>query len=116
MHIIVICMFFLFGGKMDFIIGCLPIGLSKAILEHNTSKMEEIRIRAERPVILKIGVVEVILKYVVKQNEIMSILQSICSNSIYAYQNQICNGFITLPGGHRVRYMWKCCYKRRRGF
>lgn len=26
----------------------------------------------------------------------------ICDNSIYAYQNQICQGFITVKGGHRV--------------
>ena len=25
-----------------------------------------------------------------------------CSNSVYAYQNQICCGFITLPGGNRA--------------
>ena len=29
-------------------------------------------------------------------------LQNICENSIYSYQNQICNGFITVKGGHRV--------------
>ena len=25
-----------------------------------------------------------------------------CENSIYAYQNQICSGYITVKGGHRV--------------
>ena len=29
-------------------------------------------------------------------------MQIICDNSIYAYQNQICQGFITVKGGHRV--------------
>ena len=29
-------------------------------------------------------------------------MQQICDNSIYSYQNQICNGYITLKGGHRV--------------
>lgn len=101
---------FLFGGEMDFILNCLPANLSKQILEHNTIKLEEIRIRAEKPVILKIGNVEIVLKYVVRQNEVMAILQNICSNSVYAYQNQICNGFITLIGGHRVRCVWKCSY------
>ena len=99
---------------MDFILSCLPARLVKAILEHNTVKLEEIRIRAEKPVILKIGIVEVVLKYIIRQNEIMAILQNICSNSIYAYQNQICNGFITLIGGHRVRYLWK--YRGKRWF
>lgn len=87
---------------MDFILNCLPQELSKMIREHNPTKIEEIRIRAGRPVILKLGLIEVILKYTVTSSEILGIVQNICSNSIYAYQNQICNGFITLPGGNRV--------------
>lgn len=87
---------------MDFILGCLPTGLSKMILEHNIEKLEEIRIRVGRHVILKLGVMEIILKYVVTNAEIVGIVQSMCSNSVYAYQNQICCGFITLPGGNRA--------------
>lgn len=87
---------------MEFILKCLPPQLVKLILEHNSKKIEEIRIRAGRPVILKLGLVEIILKYVINTNEIIGILQNICNNSIYSYQNQICNGFITLPGGNRV--------------
>lgn len=87
---------------MEFILKCLPPQLVKLILEHNSKKIEEIRIRAGRPVILKLGLVEIILKYVVSNTEIIGILQNICNNSIYSYQNQICNGFITLPGGNRV--------------
>ena len=78
------------------------MGLSKMILEHNVEKLEEIRIRVGRPVILKLGVMEIILKYVVTNAEIVGIVQSMCSNSVYAYQNQICCGFITLPGGNRA--------------
>lgn len=87
---------------MEFILKCLPIELSKQILEHNIEKLEEIRIRSGKPVILKLGHIEIILKYCIKQRDIMGILQNICNNSIYTYQNQICNGFITLPGGNRV--------------
>lgn len=87
---------------MDFILSCLPISLSKMILEHNTQKIEEIRIRAEKPVILKLGMMEIVLKYIITNSEIIGIVQNMCSNSVYAYQNQICNGFITLPGGNRA--------------
>lgn len=72
------------------------------ILEHNIEKLEEIRIRSGKPVILKLGFIEMVLKYIVEGTEIIGILQNICNNSIYTYQNQICNGFITLPGGNRV--------------
>ena len=68
----------------------------------NFEKIEEIRIRAENPVILKMGANEIVIKYKVTTEEIIGILQNFCSNSIYTYQNQICNGFITISGGHRV--------------
>ena len=87
---------------MEYILRCLPTQLAKLILEHNIQKLEEIRIRANKPVILKLGQVEIVLNYTITTNEIIGILQNICNNSIYTYQNQICNGFITLPGGNRV--------------
>lgn len=87
---------------MECILKCLPTQLAKLILEHNIQKLEEIRIRANKPVILKLGQVEIVLNYTITTNEIIGILQNICNNSIYTYQNQICNGFITLPGGNRV--------------
>lgn len=87
---------------MEYILKCLPTQLAKLILEHNIQKLEEIRIRANKPVILKLGQVEIVLNYTITTNEIIGILQNICNNSIYTYQNQICNGFITLPGGNRV--------------
>ena len=87
---------------MEYILKCLPTQLAKLILEHNIQKLEEIRIRANKPVILKLGQVEIVLNYTITTNEIIKILQNICNNSIYTYQNQICNGFITLPGGNRV--------------
>ena len=79
-----------------------PEGLVNALSGVNFEKIEEIRIRAEKPVIVKLGLNEIVLKYIVHIDEILSILQNFCSNSIYTYQNQICNGFITIPGGHRV--------------
>lgn len=79
-----------------------PEELVQAMNNVNLEKVEEIRIRAGRPIILKMGVNEIILKYKVDSDEIVNILQSFCSNSIYTYQNQICGGFITIPGGHRV--------------
>ena len=64
--------------------------------------IEEIRLRTERPIIIKHSKGEEILKTTVSINEILETLQHICDNSIYTYQNQICNGFITIKGGHRI--------------
>ena len=56
----------------------------------NENTIEEIRIRVNRPVILKYPEgKEDILDHVVSQTEILNILQSLCNNSIYSYQNQI---------------------------
>ena len=64
--------------------------------------LEEIRLRATKPVILKFSESELTLEYIVSTEDILETLQNICENSIYSYQNQICNGFITIRGGHRV--------------
>lgn len=64
--------------------------------------LQEIRIRCNRPVILKLGQADVMIEYKVNQTEILQILERLCNNSIYAYKNQICEGFLTVKGGHRV--------------
>lgn len=84
------------------IIKSFPEGLVQVMESVNLDRVEEIRIRVDKPVILKMGLNELVLKYNVSGDEILNILQSFCSNSIYTYQNQICGGFITIPGGHRV--------------
>ena len=70
--------------------------------------LEEIRIRALRPIILKLSDGEKVIKYSVSTDEILSCLQLLCENSIYSYQNEICNGFITVKGGHRVGISGSC--------
>ena len=55
-----------------------------------------------RNIYLRTSSDEVEVDYVTISNDILETLQRICDNSIYTYQNQICNGFITVKGGHRV--------------
>lgn len=69
----------------------------------NYSLLEEIRVRVDRPMSLIFSGKEVMLEMlIISKEEILEILQSICENSIYSYQNQICKGYLTLKGGHRV--------------
>ncbi len=70
--------------------------------ERILDELQEIRIRCERPIILKLRNCEIVIEYNVNQNEILTTLERLCNNSIYAYKNQICEGFITVKGGHRV--------------
>lgn len=97
--------------NIDVIMNCLPYNLVQAISKVNIEKLEEIRIRCERPVILKTEKNEIIIDYKVDKTEIMSIIQLFCNNSIYAYQNQICDGFITIMGGHRIGISGSCVIK-----
>ena len=43
-----------------------------------------------------------IVEYKITQNEILQIVERLCENSIYAYKKQLCEGYITIRGGHRV--------------
>lgn len=72
------------------------------VSEHICEFTEEIRIRLNRPICLKIGQEIMVIKHIITKEEIDEIFEQICENSIYSYKNQICDGFITIQGGHRV--------------
>lgn len=76
--------------------------------EEKNKTIEEIRLRADKPLILKFNKEEVILKSIVTQEMILKTLQKVCDNSIYSYQNQIVEGFITVKGGHRIGITGNC--------
>lgn len=75
---------------------------------------EEIRLRADKPLIIQGYLKEWFVSkcgghyesckepFLVNQEEMMKTLELMSENSIYAYQDEIKNGFITLKGGHRV--------------
>ncbi len=96
---------------MNDILKYFPEKISKKIAEEILDKketVEEIRLRVQRPIILKCKDGDKIIKYALSTEEILSCLQMICENSIYTYQNQISEGFITVKGGHRVGITGSC--------
>ena len=74
------------------------INKSKEILE----KAIEIRIRINRPIIIRLIDEDIIINYKINEKDIINIIEKICENSIYAYKNQIVEGYITIKGGNRV--------------
>ena len=70
--------------------------------------LEEIRIRSNGIIALKYSSKQEILKQSIVYQDIIETIQRMCENSIYSYQNQIKNGFITLKGGHRVGIAGNC--------
>lgn len=68
----------------------------------NAEAIEEIKLRSNKPLMIKIGQENYVLDYIVKQQEILQAFERICENSIYSYRRQICDGYITIRGGNRV--------------
>lgn len=79
-----------------------PIDIRAKLEKIDLTNLEEIRIRNTKPIFLKIGQEEKETNIIVNTENILEILQRICDNSIHTYQNQICNGYITIKGGHRI--------------
>lgn len=92
--------------ELKTILQYFPIRIKQIILENISDSIseyiEEIRIRLKRPIALKIGQEVMIIDYLINTEEINEIFQRICENSIYSYKKEICEGFITIKGGHRV--------------
>lgn len=78
------------------------------------SSVEEIRLRADKPMMIQNSdrdwfvkkngnlVLESEDAFIVRQPDIIKTLELMSENSVYAYQDEIKNGFITLRGGHRI--------------
>ena len=71
-------------------------------------ELEEIRVRVNCPIILKFNNSEKVIEEIINNNITKEILQYVCENSIYAYQNEINHGYITIRGGHRVGVTGNC--------
>lgn len=96
---------------MKDILKYFPISIREVLekeLKQEENLLEEIRIRVRKPIILKFNFKEKIIRYLVTPEEILNILQLVCENSIYSYQHQIAEGYITLSGGHRVGISGSC--------
>lgn len=96
---------------MEEILSYFPSSIQKKILEEIKDKyhtLEEIRLRMHRPIILKFTDGEKVIKHETATEEINATLQAICENSIYTYQNEIAEGFITIKGGNRVGISGSC--------
>ena len=67
------------------------------------SLVQEIRIRADHPVLLYIDGQEICLKNRIADSSLIrEILGIVSGHSLYAYEDEIRQGFITMEGGHRV--------------
>ena len=100
------------------ILRCFPLKVSKKIDDLflseniNLNLLEEIRIRINRPILLKIGQEERKIEHIITSEEILETLQNTCDNSIYTYQSQICSRIYYDKRRTSCWYNRKCSYKR----
>lgn len=96
----------------------LPFEISEAIKKLNFTKINEIRLRIGCPIIIdygglyylsKDGVTDIIAKAIICNKGIIdNIITKACENSIYAYNEEIKQGFITISGGIRIGLAGTC--------
>lgn len=67
-------------------------------------EIREIRLRAEAPPVLIAEETHVLPGPVVSACAIQRTAARMCQNSVYARQEELRNGFVTLPGGHRAGF------------
>lgn len=77
------------------------------------NEIEEIRLRINQPLLIRTGKSEFFLTpsgqnglrehaYIVKKDDLIEALERMTNSSLYAAEEELRNGFLTLPGGHRV--------------
>ena len=102
--------FFIWRTSMEEILDYLDENIKSEIKKYiyGLHDIEEIRLRANKPIIIKNSKGNSILIHIISKEELQETFQKICEHSIYSYQKQICEGFITIKGGHRVGITGSC--------
>ena len=95
----------------------LPDGLiveAAGLLNELGEKVNEIRLRVGRPAVAMLtdGHRFICKDKPINADEIMSSFEKICGYSIYSHQSELAQGFVTLPGGHRVGVCGSACYDK----
>ncbi len=81
----------------------LPPKIAKEIENIGSrDSINEIRLRVGKKGVVITSGVEVQIESYVMLQDLLDILIKISKNSIYAIQNDINNGFVVIPGGHRI--------------
>lgn len=86
------------------ILNILPVELQKILLnakiDFNT--LQEIRVRIGKPFLIQRNGIEQLFDHTITKKELQEILEYISKHSMYAYETEVRQGFLTIEGGHRV--------------
>ncbi|OCA91059.1 stage III sporulation protein AA [Bacillus sp. FJAT-27225] len=90
---------------MDTVVHFLPKTIADALNDIpsvSRENIEEIRIRINRPIEVTVRGAPIFLPYKAKPEDAVLLLQKISNHSIYAMDEELMRGYITVSGGHRV--------------
>lgn len=102
------------------ILAQLPLRFRRTLAELDFQTIQEIRFRSGRPLMVyQSGLCGFVTEagrftsdreqaLIVNCTDISSLLAAFCENSVYAYQSELCDGFLTIRGGHRVGVSGRC--------
>lgn len=107
--------------KKDMIVRFFPAILRSPweACKWNWDEIEEIRIRVDKPIMIKgknreyvifpsgvikeiNGIRDINTCVIYREKELEEMLRHLCRDSIYAYEEERRQGFLTMPGGHRI--------------
>ena len=71
-------------------------------------EVQEIRIKIGKPIIIVLSFQEKILDYIDTKDDLRYMISKISNYSLYAFEEEIKQGYITLKGGHRVGLAGEC--------
>ncbi len=95
------------------IIGIFPLKIGNLIKDRlYKEQIYEFRIKVGKPIIVYSKHGESIMSYISTKEDMRSIVQKISNYSLYAYEEDIRQGFITIKGGHRIGIAGECVMEK----
>lgn len=95
------------------IIGILPLKIGVLLKERlRKEQIYEIRIKIGKPIFVYSKYGESIVNYIATKEDMKSLIQKISNYSLYAYEEDIRQGFITIKGGHRIGIAGECVMEK----
>ena len=95
--------------EYDEIYKILPKEISNIVKQYlQEDAVQEIRIKSGKPVILNLSYGEKVLDYRTTSEDLKFMMAEVSNYSLYAFEGEIRQGYITLKGGHRVGLAGEC--------
>lgn len=96
-------------SNVEEVLAVLPNKLSDKLKDRILyEEIYEIRLKIDKPILIYSKFGESNTGYIVTKEEMKSLIQKIVGFSLYAYEEDIRQGFITIKGGHRIGIAGEC--------